>query len=103
IVNKKLASGRYHKCKGEIVRVIDSYIAEVEMLDSGDVLKLDQAHLETVIPKIGGPVMCVGGQYKGEIGGLEALDTANFSASIRLKHNAQIVTNVAYEDFCKIV
>ena len=31
----------------------DKFIAIVEMIDSGDVLKLDQAHLETVIPQPG--------------------------------------------------
>ena len=31
----------------------DAFIAIVEMLDNGDVLKLDQAHLETVIPQPG--------------------------------------------------
>ena len=29
------------------------FVAIVEMLDSGDVLKLDQAHIETVIPQPG--------------------------------------------------
>jgi hypothetical protein len=38
----------YYKKKGEIVGVVDQYVAEVEMLDSGDVLRIDQAQLETV-------------------------------------------------------
>jgi DNA/RNA-binding protein KIN17 len=38
----------YYKCKGSIVAIKDDYIAEVEMLDSGDVLRIDQAELETV-------------------------------------------------------
>ena len=33
--------------------VIDKYTAVVKMIDSGDKLKLDQTHLETVIPAPG--------------------------------------------------
>lgn len=35
--------------------VKDKYSAVVKMNDSGDKLKLDQTHLETVIPAPGGP------------------------------------------------
>ena len=38
----------YYKKKGVVVNVVDDYIAEVEMNDSGDVLRVDQAELETV-------------------------------------------------------
>lgn len=34
----------------------DKYSAVVKMIDSGDKLKLDQTHLETVIPAPGGPL-----------------------------------------------
>lgn len=33
--------------------VIDKYTAVVKLMDSGDKLKLDQTHLETVIPAPG--------------------------------------------------
>ena len=38
----------YHRKKGVVLAVIDGYVAEVEMMDSGDVLRIDQAELETV-------------------------------------------------------
>jgi hypothetical protein len=38
----------YYKLKGSVVAIRDEYIAEVEMLDSGDILRIDQAELETV-------------------------------------------------------
>jgi adenylate kinase family enzyme len=34
----------YYKRKGEVVAVADQYVAHVEMLDSGDVLRIDQVH-----------------------------------------------------------
>lgn len=38
-------------------KVIDKTVGELTMLDSGDVLRVDQAQLETVIPKPGGQVL----------------------------------------------
>lgn len=38
----------YYKKKGTILSVVDTYVAEVQMNDSGDVLRIDQAELETV-------------------------------------------------------
>ncbi|EMP38830.1 DNA/RNA-binding protein KIN17 [Chelonia mydas] len=49
IVTKKLGE-KYHKKKAVVKEVIDKYTAVVKMIDSGDKLKLDQTHLETVIP-----------------------------------------------------
>ncbi|KAK2105524.1 hypothetical protein P7K49_015038 [Saguinus oedipus] len=49
IITKKLGE-KYHKKKGIVKEVIDKYTAVVKMIDSGDRLKLDQTHLETVIP-----------------------------------------------------
>eukprot|EP00124_Ichthyophonus_hoferi_P000936 Ihof_evm21s40 gene=Ihof_evmTU21s40 len=46
VISKKLAGGRYYKAKGVILSVQDKYVAEVELLQSGDVLKLDQLDLE---------------------------------------------------------
>lgn len=50
VVNKKLADGAYYKLKGVIKQVHDTYLAEIEMLDSGDIIKIDQTFCETVIP-----------------------------------------------------
>ena len=43
--------------QGEVQRVIDRYVGEISMLDSGDVIRVDQAQLETVIPSPGGSVL----------------------------------------------
>ena len=52
VVHKKLGE-RYYRRKGVVEEVKDLYTAMVRMIDSGDKLKIDQAHLETVIPAIG--------------------------------------------------
>jgi len=50
VMNKKLADGAYYKMKGVVRQVHDKYVGEIEMLDSGDVIKIDQNFCETVIP-----------------------------------------------------
>ncbi|KFV50778.1 DNA/RNA-binding protein KIN17, partial [Tyto alba] len=58
IVTKKLGE-KYHKKKAVVKEVIDKYTAVVKMIDSGDKLKLDQTHLETVIPAPGTAVLLI--------------------------------------------
>ena len=53
ITNKKVGDGKYYKKKGVIISVIDKYVGELSVLDCNAVLKLDQDHMETVIPKVG--------------------------------------------------
>ncbi len=52
VVTKSLGD-KYYKKKGFIKQVIDKYGAMVTMIDTGHTLKLDQSHLETVIPAEG--------------------------------------------------
>lgn len=52
VITKSLGD-KYYKKKGYIKEVVDKYTALVTMLDTGHTLKLDQAHLETVIPAEG--------------------------------------------------
>ena len=58
VVHKKL----YYRQKGVIESVHDRFTALVRMNDSGDKVKFDQAHLETVIPAIG-MYICVCGLH----------------------------------------
>ncbi|EOA99355.1 KIN, antigenic determinant of recA protein-like protein, partial [Anas platyrhynchos] len=81
IVTKKLGE-KYHKKKGVVKEVIDKYTAVVKMIDSGDKLKLDQTHLETVIPAPGKKVMVLNGGYRGNEGILESINEKKFSATI---------------------
>lgn len=61
----------YYKRKAEVVGIVDQYVAEVEMLDSGDVLRIDQAQLETVRAAASYRIIC-------------ALNCSTFTASIKL-------------------
>ncbi|CAH2275552.1 Hypothetical predicted protein [Pelobates cultripes] len=56
IITRRLGE-KYYKKKALIKEVINKYTAIVKLIDSGDKLKLDQTHLETVIPAPGGSCM----------------------------------------------
>uniref|UniRef100_A0A8C1KQ31 Kin17 DNA and RNA binding protein n=1 Tax=Cyprinus carpio TaxID=7962 RepID=A0A8C1KQ31_CYPCA len=78
---------------------IDKYTAVVKMIDSGNKLKLDQSHLETVIPAPD-RVLILNGQYKDTEVILEGVNEHKFSATGRMK--GKTVEGVAYEDFSKL-
>lgn len=103
VMNKTLAGGKYYKLKGVVEEVIDRYIAQVKMLDVGDVLKLDQSQLETVIPSIGGKMKIVNGAYRGDTAILVSLDVDNFAAKVKLASgpNSGKILSMPYEDICK--
>lgn len=57
IMNKKVGEGKYYKQKGVVLSVIDKYVGEVSVLECNTVLRIDQEHLETVIPKVRSALM----------------------------------------------
>ena len=104
VIVKDLAGGKYYKQKGRIHRVEDQFAAHVKMFESGDVLKLDQDDLETVIPQLGRRVRIVNGRGRGEFGTLLDLNLDDYCGRIRLEsgaHSGHVLERVEYEDFCK--
>ncbi|MBN3325595.1 KIN17 protein, partial [Atractosteus spatula] len=83
VVTKKLGE-KYFKKKGVIKEVQEKYTAIVKMTDSGDKLKLDQSHLETVIPAPGKRVLVLNGSYREMEAILESIDERTFSATLIL-------------------
>lgn len=95
----------YYKQKGLIVEVKNKYTAVVKLLEKGKKLKLDQEHLETVIPAIGQPILVVNGAYRGEKAILLGINERNFSADIEISCGVlkgRKVKDVEYEDICKL-
>ena len=85
-------------------KVFEQYVALVRMIESGDVLKLDQEQLETVIPNIGGRVLVVNGAYRGESATLSSVNVEEFNAQIKLETGSHmgLVVAVDYADISKI-
>uniref|UniRef100_A0A3Q3IBM2 DNA/RNA-binding protein KIN17 n=1 Tax=Monopterus albus TaxID=43700 RepID=A0A3Q3IBM2_MONAL len=103
VITKRLGE-KYHKKKAIITEVRDKYTAVVKMIDSGDKLKLDQNHIETVIPAPGKRVLILNGPYRDTEAVLEGIDEKNFCATLTLdsgQHRGKRV-DIAYEDFSKL-
>ncbi|CAK1554512.1 unnamed protein product [Leptosia nina] len=104
IVTKSLGD-KFYKRKGVIEKVIDKYGAQIRLIDENVKLKLDQNHLETVIPSAGRTVRFVNGAYRGLRGTLQDIDTDNFCCHVEVAEGpltGRIVKNVQYEDISKL-
>ncbi|KAH8410760.1 hypothetical protein KR222_005836 [Zaprionus bogoriensis] len=96
---------KFYKQKAVVQEVIDKYRAKIKFLDSGEKLKVDQAHLETVIPALDKQVLIVNGAYRGSEALLRKLDERRYCVSIEILHGplkGRVVDNVQYEDICKV-
>lgn len=104
VITKSIGE-EFYKQKGVVREVIDKYVAVVKLFESGKKLKLDQEHLETVIPAIGKLVKVVNGAYRGETASLLSIDEKNFCVEIEIASGllqGRIVTCIQYEDICKL-
>ena len=105
VVHQKLGEKYFNK-KGVVQEVLqDLFTGIVKMVEIGDKIKIDQAHLETVIPAIGKQVLVVNGAYRGLRAVLESLDTEHFCVSIRIDQGTtrgRLVEGVPYEDVSKL-
>ncbi|CAH8340050.1 unnamed protein product [Eruca vesicaria subsp. sativa] len=105
VMSKALAEKGYYKQKGVVREVIDSYVGEIEMLDSKHVLRVDQEELETVLPQIGGLVKIVNGAYRGSNAKLLNVDTEKFCAKVQIEkgvYEGRVIKSIEYEDICKL-
>lgn len=105
IINKKVGGGKYFKQKGRVERVIDKFVGEVKLLESGDRLRIDQDELETVIPAVGGTVLILNGRGKGLLAEMLELDVDNYAAKVRVLEGVlkgEKLKGAAYEDISKV-
>ena len=109
VMSPALKPHGYYKQKGTTLDIIDGHIAEIEMLDSGDVVRVDEAELETVVPKPGGMVVIVGRGEKvkglvGEEAELEKIDTHAYQAKLNIKTGPYAGQSVwcEYDDFSRL-
>lgn len=101
VVTKSLGD-KFYKKKGVIYGVVSEYVAKVKMLECNTKLKLDQAHLETVVPSVGRKVLVLGGPHKGNTATLNSLQLDKFSAKLCLDGSDTVVKGVPYEHFSKL-
>jgi len=102
VVTKSLGD-KYYKKKGWVREVIDDFAALVVITETGAKVRLDQDHLETVVPGEGREVVVLWGEHCGEVATLRAIDTEHFRASLKLVtgQNSGEKIKLPYEQFSK--
>ncbi|XP_052757249.1 DNA/RNA-binding protein KIN17 [Galleria mellonella] len=104
IITKSLGD-KFYKRKALVEKVVDKYAAHVKLLDEGVKLKLDQNHVETVIPSQGRSVRFVNGAYRGHTGLMRHIDTDNYCCDVEISEGpltGRVVKGVQYEDISKL-
>ena len=76
--------------------------AVVVLNSNGCKLKLDQSHLETVIPAVDRTVLVLVGQHRGAEAKLKELDVDNFCAKLKLLDGSGTKITLPYEHFSKL-
>jgi len=103
VVTPKLGE-KYYRKKGVVMDIVDRYSGVIRMLDNGDRIRVDEAHLETVIPALGKPVLMLYGEHRGETALLESINAAQFCCSVRLqsgRSKGRVVHSMQYEHISK--
>ena len=124
VISKTLEGGKYFRKKAVVDRVLgDGFVAEVEVMGDqkgvagdGDILRLDQSDLETVVPKLSRDgndpkkskkVRILRGKFKGEKASVEHLEKNRYRADLVLwkgkgRGEGKLLRGVPYEDFSQI-
>jgi len=104
IITSKLGE-KYSKKKAIITKVENRYQAVIKMIDTNDKIRVDQAHVETVIPAVGKKVLIVNGAYRGQVATLDNIHQDTFSVDVTILMGSMIGTrlkNMVYEDVSKL-
>lgn len=105
LTTKRLGD-KFHKKKAIVKEVLDDkFTALIKLIDSGEKVKIDQAHVETVIPAIGKAVLMVKGAHRGSEAVLTELVQEKFCCSVRLetgKSAGKTLRSVPYEHISKL-
>jgi len=105
LVTKRLGD-KFYKKKAFVKEVMeDKYTALVKLIETGDKVKIDQAHVETVIPAIGKGVKLLKGPHRGCEGILTDLVEEDFCCWVRLEtgdSSGKTLKRVPYEHLSKL-
>jgi len=104
VITKKLGDV-YYKQKGVILQMLDKYVGIVKLLETGQKLKLDQEHLESVIPTPGGRVKILNGEFRGAEANLRSVEMDKYSVTVKICSGAfegKVLKDVPYSDVSKV-
>lgn len=109
IISQTLANGKYYNRKAVLENVLeDKFTADVVMLDSGpternggDIIRLDQDDLETVVPKEGKRVRILNGFCRGMNATVVSLDQIKCKAKLELE-DGTILEQISFQHISKV-
>lgn len=107
IVTKSLGQ-KYYKAKGIIqAPVLEAgFVSKIKLIFpedvKGHVVKIDQEHLETVIPAIGREVLIIQGKYEGCKATVQKVRTDEYCVDVEIIKDKKYVKRIGYELVCKI-
>jgi len=101
VMNQELAGGKYHRKKGKVEKVRNQFSADIRMVETKDLIRLDQEMLETVIPNVGKVVLVVKGSHKGKKATMRAVDFEGFCVSVELE-DGTLMEGLRYDEVCKV-
>ncbi|XP_008561178.1 DNA/RNA-binding protein KIN17 isoform X1 [Microplitis demolitor] len=108
VITESLGS-KYYKAKGVVLSpVLESgFVGKIKLTSpekvQGHIVKLDQEHLETVIPAIGREVMIIQGKYRGSVGTVEKVRVEDFAVDVNITRDDKYVKRIPYESVCKFI
>jgi len=101
VMHQELAGGKYYRKKGKVEKVHDRFTCDIRMIDSRDLIRLEQELVETVIPNVGKIVRVVKGSHKGHKATMKAVDFEGFCVSVQLDDGTEM-EGLGYDEVCKI-
>ncbi|KAF8563508.1 hypothetical protein P879_05094 [Paragonimus westermani] len=105
LVNRKLPDSIRLR-HAAIIKTLDNYTAIVEVLNDGTKIKVDQDHVQTVIPSVSSTVLVINGAYRGEYATLEHVNKEEGYCDITIATGlsmGRLVKRVSMDDVCKLV
>lgn len=99
ITNAELADGQYYSQKALVTRRHSPFVAEVQVLSSNDILRIDQVDLETVLPPIGSQMLIVKGDHAGSLAILTDINSDDYVGTVKTSDNRTLVLD--YDSICK--
>lgn len=96
-LNQSLSAGRYAARIGVVQRVVEGgWGAELRMVDSQDVIVVDQEECGTTVPKPGAGARVVAGPYAGQRATFAGLSPGGRDAEVELAAGRQVCLPLAH-------
>ena len=99
IKDNTLKNGEYFNKKAKIINVIDKFLAEIELIDNKNKIRIDQLLIEPIIPAINSNVIILCGTHKWKIGKLTELNIKNKYVKVEINEN---INYISIRGICKI-